>query len=79
LLDTAILIPLYPAREEPIAGISSEIIYNQMKCDSKYLFSPEETLEFLKSKHTEIVVTMGAGDIDRMTGKIIDILKNKDL
>jgi UDP-N-acetylmuramate--alanine ligase len=78
LLDTAILVPLYPAREEPIQGISSEIIFNQMKSPDKHLVSKPEMLEILKSHDYDIVVTMGAGDIDGMAGDIIEILKNKE-
>ena len=77
LLDTAILAPLYPAREEPIRGISSEIIFNQMKMHDKHLLTKPEMLEFLKSHDYDIVVTMGAGDIDGMAGDIIEILKSK--
>ena len=78
LLDIAILIPLYPAREEPIRGISSEIIYNQMKNQNKHLVSKQEMLEILKTYNYDIVVTMGAGDIDGMAGDIIEILKTKE-
>ncbi len=77
MLDTAILIPLYPAREEPIKGISSEIIYNQMKNKNKYLVSKDEMLELLKKEDFDIVVTMGAGDIDRMANDIVETLKTK--
>lgn len=78
LLDTAILVPLYPAREEPIRGISSEIIFNQMKLQDKHLLSKQEMLEILKTHDYDIVVTMGAGDIDGMATQIIEILKIKE-
>ncbi len=78
LLDTAILIPLYPAREEPIQGISSEIIFNQMKNQDKHLVSKPEMLDILRTHNYDIVVTMGAGDIDGMAGDIIEILKSKE-
>ncbi len=78
LLDTGILIPLYPAREEPIRGISSEIIFNQMKLQDKHLVSKPEMLEILKTHNYDIVVTTGAGDIDGLAGDIIEILKNKN-
>ncbi len=78
MLDTAILIPLYPAREEPIRGISSEIIYNQMKLHDKHLVTKPEVLEILKNHDFDIVVTMGAGDIDGMAGQITEILKTKE-
>ena len=78
LLDTAILVPLYPAREEPIRGISSEIIFNQMKLQDKHLLTKPEMLEILKTHEYDIVVTMGAGDIDGMAGQIIEILKTRE-
>lgn len=78
LLDTAILIPLYPAREEPIRGISSAIIFNQMKTQNKHLVTKPEMLEILKNDNCDIVLTMGAGDIDGLAGEIIEILKNKE-
>ena len=78
LLDTAILIPLYPAREEPIRGISSAIIFNQMKIQDKHLVTKPEMLEILKNDNCDIVLTIGAGDIDGLAGDIIEILQNKE-
>ncbi|KAF0238912.1 MAG: hypothetical protein FD181_635 [Prolixibacteraceae bacterium] len=77
LLDTTILIPLYPAREEPIKGISSEIIFNQMKLHDKHLVTKQQMLDILRNEKCEIVLTMGAGDIDSLAGDIIEILKTK--
>lgn len=77
LLDKAVLIPLYPAREEPIPGVSSEIIFKKMKTEEKYLLERDEALELLKTDPNEVVLTVGAGDIDRMVGDIEKILKNK--
>jgi UDP-N-acetylmuramate--alanine ligase len=77
LLDAAILLPLYPAREMPIKGVSSEIIFNLMKLESKIIATKEQTLDLLKNEETDVVLTMGAGDIDRMAVLIIDVLKNK--
>ena len=78
LLDTGILIPLYPAREEPIRGISSEIIYNQMKLQDKHLVSKQGMLDILRNDRCEVVITMGAGDIDGLAGDITEILKTKE-
>jgi UDP-N-acetylmuramate--alanine ligase len=77
MLDTAIIIPLYPAREEPMEGISSEIIFKQMEMTDKYLLSKEQTLEMLRKTENDVVLTMGAGDIDRMTKNIVEILMEK--
>ena len=78
MLDSAVLIPLYPAREEPIKGITSDTIFTQMKLKDKYLVSKEETLEILRIRENDIVLTMGAGDIDRMVTDIVDILKSRN-
>ena len=78
LLDTAILIPLYPAREEPIKGITSGIIYNQMKLHDKHLVTKPEMLDILKNHQYDIVLTMGAGDIDGLADDIIEIVKTKE-
>ena len=77
LLDTAIIIPLYPAREQPIKGISSEIIFSQMHIENKYLASKLETLTMLQNGKHDVVLTMGAGDIDRMVNDIAEIFKSK--
>ena len=77
LLDTAVLIPLYPAREEPMEGVSSELIFNQMNLKEKYLVSKEEVLDLLRNKENDIVLTMGAGDIDRMVNDIIEVLEKR--
>ncbi len=77
LLDTAIIIPLYPAREEPMDGVSSEIIFNQMKLTNKYLASKQETFEMLRVNEQDVVLTMGAGDIDKMVKEIVEILISK--
>lgn len=75
LLDTAILMPLYPAREEPIPGISSATIYDRMKLANKKLVKTEEIIDLIVKDKNEILLTMGAGDIDRMVKPIIETLK----
>lgn len=75
LLDEAILLPLYPAREEPLKNISSETIFSKMRLENKMLLTKEETLEWLKNRRNEIILTMGAGDIDRMRDQITELLK----
>ena len=77
MLDEAILVPLYPAREEPIPGISSETIFNRMKMKNKYLMDKDQVPELIQEHASEIVMTMGAGDVDSIAEKIIDLLKNK--
>ncbi len=78
LLDELILLDIYPAREEPIEGVDSEMILDKVK--TKAIVSKrEELLSLLKRKHTDILITMGAGDIDRFTEPIKQLLQNKGL
>lgn len=77
LLDKSILIPLYPAREEPIPGVSSATIFDKMKLENKYLLEKEACLEKVSNDNNEILLTMGAGDIDRMVKPIVELLKEK--
>jgi UDP-N-acetylmuramate--alanine ligase len=65
LLDELILLEIYPAREEPIPGISSDIIFKQVKIKNKVLIQKQELMEELKKRKPEVLITMGAGDIDR--------------
>lgn len=75
LLDKAILMPLYPAREEPIPGVSSALIYGRMKLAEKKLAEREEIVALVENDANEIILTMGAGDIDRMVKPITETLK----
>jgi UDP-N-acetylmuramate--alanine ligase len=64
LLDSLLLLPIYPAREEPITGVDSKMIYDKCTCPKKVLCEKEELISKLKNDEIEILVTMGAGDID---------------
>lgn len=79
MLDETILIPLYPAREEAIEGVSSELIFRYMKSDKKFLMERSEVLEYIGSSTQEVILTLGAGDIDRMVGSIQQLLKEKNV
>lgn len=65
LLDEVILLPIYPAREEPLPGVTSEMIYNKMRHKKKYLAEKKNFIEITDILQPELFVTMGAGDIDR--------------
>ncbi len=64
LLDEIILLDIYPAREEPIPGVTSEIIFKNIKNKYKTCCSKGELLNILKTKKPMVLMTMGAGDID---------------
>lgn len=73
-LDEAMLVELYPAREEPIAGISSQTIYDEITCP-KTLTTKAELINVLKTKQFDVLLTVGAGDIDAMLPQIVESLK----
>lgn len=73
-LDEVILLDIYPAREAPIEGISSEIIFNQIKLSGKYMANMNELTQLLKTIPLQVLITMGAGDIDQMIEPIKQVL-----
>jgi UDP-N-acetylmuramate--alanine ligase len=77
LLDETVMVPLYPAREEPIPGVSSEMIYNKLKGENNFYLEKDQVPDLLGKRFTEVVLTMGAGDIDGLAERIIKVLKEK--
>ncbi|MGM9818431.1 MAG: UDP-N-acetylmuramate--L-alanine ligase [Paludibacteraceae bacterium] len=73
-LDEAMLVELYPAREVPIAGISSQTIYDEITCP-KTLTIKAELIRVLQSKQFDVLLTLGAGDLDTMLPQIVEALK----
>ena len=73
-LDTLILLPIYPAREEPIHGISSAWLYSKVELSKKFLLAPSEALQYFNNFDKGIVLTIGAGDIDKMVTPLKEIL-----
>ncbi len=70
LADSVILLDIYPAREEAIPGVSSELIFNRINIQDKVLTNKEELMDLLATRDTDVLVTFGAGDIDRYIDKI---------
>jgi len=79
LLDEVLLLDIYPAREEPIPGVTSTSILNLMDCPNKRLCSKEELLDVIKKDDFDILISMGAGDIDRLVPEIVNILTDRKL
>ena len=77
LLDELILLDIYPAREEPIPGITSQVIFDKVTCFEKTLCTKEQLPEIIASGVYDVVLTLGAGDIDRLVEPIREILKKK--
>lgn len=76
-LDEAILLDIYPARELPIEGVTSGIILEKMKIADKKILSKEALLATLRNHQTEVLLTMGAGDIDQLIEPLMNLLKEK--
>jgi UDP-N-acetylmuramate--alanine ligase len=76
-LDEVILLPVYPAREKPISGISSDLILGKMKLQNRKLLRMDEILPWLDPGKLDVLVTIGAGDIDRLVSPIEEKLKAK--
>ncbi len=70
LLDTVILLPIYPAREQPIEGVSSHLILYKINKSDKYYVTKQQLYPLLEVLEPEFLITMGAGDIDRELEKI---------
>ena len=74
LADEVILLNIYPARELPIEGVTSQIIYDKILSSRKELCDREMLLERIKEYNFEVLLTVGAGDIDRLLPQIYDIV-----
>jgi UDP-N-acetylmuramate--alanine ligase len=77
LLDELILLDIYPAREEPIPGVTSELIFKDVTLKEKVLIKKELLVNVLKERDPELLLTMGAGDIDRMVEPLKTWMENK--
>ncbi len=75
LADEVILLPIYPARELPMEGVSSEMILERMKNSYKRILDKVDVLEWVKNNKTELLITSGAGDIDTLVEPIKKILE----
>ena len=79
-VDKLILLDIYPAREEPIPGVTSEIIFKNVTAPEKVLLNKSELMEHLQNTVTgekELFVTVGAGDIDRFIEPIKELLERR--
>ncbi len=77
LADRVILLPIYPAREEPIEGVTSEIILNRLTCKEKEITLKENLIEKIKVGKFEVLMTMGAGNVDIFLPEIKDIMEKQ--
>jgi len=70
LLDQLILMEIYPAREEPIPGVSSGMLLEKVRMNEKVLISREQLMRVVKEREPGLLVTMGAGDINQFVGPL---------
>ena len=73
-LDKVVLLDIYPARELPIEGVTSAIIFDKMTNDDRGLIAKSELLEELKTRDLDVLVTLGAGDVGALVPKIAEML-----
>jgi UDP-N-acetylmuramate--alanine ligase len=69
-LDEIILMDIYPAREKPIPGVTSDIIFDKMKNPNRVLVSKADVMKEVKRRQFDVVMTIGAGDIDTLVGPL---------
>ena len=72
-----ILLDIYPARELPIEGITSQIILDKMTIENKHILSKEGLLDFVKAATLPLFIIAGAGDIDKLVKPIKNIFAEK--
>ncbi|HBY01767.1 MAG TPA: UDP-N-acetylmuramate--L-alanine ligase, partial [Rikenellaceae bacterium] len=76
-LDELILLDIYPARELPMEGVTSKIIFDKVRIDKKVLITKGELMEYLSKTDIDTLVSFGAGDIDRFIEPITSYLKKR--
>jgi UDP-N-acetylmuramate--alanine ligase len=85
MADRILLLPIYPARELPVEGVTSELIIKEMKNKNATIISKEGLLKYIggdflksvyESNNGELLITAGAGDIDKLVQPIKEILEN---
>ncbi len=76
-VDKLILLDIYPAREEPIPGVGSEMIFKDVTCPEKVLLKKEELMDYLQEEPLDVLVSFGAGNIDRYIEPITELVKQR--
>lgn len=75
--DEVVLTDIYPAREEPIEGVTSDLIFKDLTCGHKSMVAYSELTDWVKTHDVDVLVTFGAGNIDRLVEKISQTLEEK--
>ena len=78
LLDAVVLCETYPAREEPIPGVTSRLIYDNLRPGiEREIISKENVLDYVRSRDFDVLIVLGAGDLDNYVEQIAAIIKEK--
>ncbi|WP_300725609.1 UDP-N-acetylmuramate--L-alanine ligase [uncultured Bacteroides sp.] len=78
LLDEVILLDIYPAREKPIEGVTSKLIYDNLRPGiEKCMCRKEDLIELIRQKQFDVLIILGAGDVDNDVPQIYEILKDR--
>ena len=77
MADSVLLLDIYPAREEPIPGVTSELILRDIKCSNKALCNKADLINTIKNYNFDILLTAGAGDICNFLPQICETVKSR--
>ena len=78
LLDQVVLTEIYPAREQPIEGVTSKLIYDNLKPGvDKLIIRKDDVLDFVRNNDFDVLIVLGAGDLDAQVPEMESILKQK--
>ena len=75
MADSLILLDIYPAREKPIEGITSKALLDKIQLNDKCLCTKQDLLATIEKRRPELLVTMGAGDIDRFVEPLENMIR----
>jgi UDP-N-acetylmuramate--alanine ligase len=77
LADELVLLPIYPARELPMEGVTSKLIFDKVNLAKKKMMDAKELAGFLKTERIEMLIMCGAGDIDALVAPVKALLQTK--
>ena len=78
IADEVVLLDIYPAREKPIPGVDAEMLLKDITAEKKSLQQKDNLLDYLDKSPPEVLVTLGAGDIDRLVDPIHNWIKGNE-
>jgi UDP-N-acetylmuramate--alanine ligase len=74
-----VLCDIYPAREEPIEGVTSQLIYDSLAAGvEKDMIHKEDVTEYVRQRDFDVLVILGAGDLDNYSEQITEIIKSRE-